>query len=500
MATTTAPLSASAIYRGQNGNTHAAIVVRTYSDGSADLYVIRQSADGAEYKARVPRGDPANPALGTFSLAGGSAGATGSETLGPLALQTTNWSKALSKIESGVAGSRANIVCIGDSWTSNDLIYAPVRKYLRGMYGDAGAGYVSLTSRVGIPESTVTVTTTGTWTETDGLSTSAGVDVSDTTSTDAATPAKKTITVTSASSFVVHYQKKPNGGDFSWALDGGAETVITTAAATKTYSTLTIPTGGTSGSHALALKIQNAGTAGVTLMGVEVNKDDVSGVRMHRVGNGGKRAIYWSQTCTLWQSGYPLLAPDLTFILFGVNEKAQNVSLDTYQQSLIDLANICKSLAPNTDLIIIGPADTGTPNTNYVMQKYVDRAQAAASSVGAGFITAIQVLGPYSASSPFWQNDSHLSASGGQVFANLINPALTSGPQQGSAGTTASLAFQKFTATGSTTIASGANWIDIVCVGAGGGGGAPDRVRQASPTQSAVVVVQRVALRITVLL
>src|SRR5690242_8772522 len=67
MAIVAPPLGASVVYRSRTNVDHAALVCRNYGDGTFDLYVILQYADGTEYKRKIPQVDSASPQPASFT-------------------------------------------------------------------------------------------------------------------------------------------------------------------------------------------------------------------------------------------------------------------------------------------------------------------------------------------------------------------------------------------------------------------------------------------------
>jgi hypothetical protein len=61
-------LGTSVVYRTLTLVNRAAIVVRAYSDNSADLYVILPFTEGTEYKQRVAQADPTSRQPNQFTF------------------------------------------------------------------------------------------------------------------------------------------------------------------------------------------------------------------------------------------------------------------------------------------------------------------------------------------------------------------------------------------------------------------------------------------------
>jgi len=140
-----------------------------------------------------------------------------------------NWDACTAGILANSSGN-CNLLWIGDSWTNNGLITAPLQSSLQTAYGNAGPGYLTLPATYNVPPTGVTVGSTGTWTDTIGTSAAVGVQDASTNSMDTATPATKTVTAT-MTSFILHYYMQSGGGSFTYNIDsGGAKTVSTAPA------------------------------------------------------------------------------------------------------------------------------------------------------------------------------------------------------------------------------------------------------------------------------
>jgi len=160
-----------------------------------------------------------------------------------------DWDAAVSKRQWSATGT-PTIAYIGDSWVNNEYITGPLRDRLQNLYGNSGPGYANADSWSMAPNG-ITKASAGTWTDTHGTSGSYGVTASDTSTTDSSTPASKSFTA-NATSYVIHYVKKTNGGRFTYAIDGGSATTVNTADTAIGYGTTTV-SGLSNASHTIAI-------------------------------------------------------------------------------------------------------------------------------------------------------------------------------------------------------------------------------------------------------
>ena len=140
-----------------------------------------------------------------------------------------NWDACIAGLQVNGSGV-CNWLWLGDSWTNNGMITEQVRSYLQTTYGNAGPGYFTLDTWYNTPPTGVGLTSAGTWTDTIDTSSALGIQAAHTVSTDTATPASKTITAT-MTTFVLHYYAQPNGGSFTYNVDGTGAIAVSTAPA-----------------------------------------------------------------------------------------------------------------------------------------------------------------------------------------------------------------------------------------------------------------------------
>ena len=358
---------------------------------------------------------------GTLAATGGTGGTAVSDQTGRYYLR--NWQGNLAKLQQNVVATRAVIAFLGDSWTYEDVITNPVKRVLQARYGNAGPGYQTLNATGAYPPE-VTVAKAGTWNEVNAIGT--GPDLSSASSSDIATPAKKTLTA-AGTDFVIHYYQQPGGGSFTYSVDGGTATTVNTAAASLTYATVTIP-GLALGSHAIALTVTVAGTAGVTLCGIDV-QTNTAGVRLHKLGAPGQQASQWAAAITQanFTASLQALNPCAVHILFGTNEMNANTTPAAFTANLGALVASIRAALPTVDIVLATPGDNGLTGTSYAMSDYATAMQAAATANNTGFINNYLNIGPYAAANAngLYLNSAHLNLGGGQVLANIALAYLT---------------------------------------------------------------------------
>lgn len=329
------------------------------------------------------------------------------------------WQLALANVQQAVSGEQAVIAVVGDSWVDNTNITLPLRTWLQTTYGDAGAGYVSANTAITAPAA-VTRARSGTWTELDNNTTPVGygVDIGNATSTADTDTLDITATV---DTMVIHYIKQDGGGVLKYRFDdGGLWTTVDTAdAGGPIYATEVLSTLG-GGSVKLNLGVDTQGTAGVMLCGVDCQLDG-SGVRLHKLGNGGATAAqYESATAAIWQAGLAAIAPDLVVLLLGTNDHAADVVPGTFAGSMNTLIDRVQA-AVACDIMLLSPGPNGTAGTAYTVDQYVDQLRWLATKENAAMVNAYSHLLDYASDGVGgWANSTHLNASGGQVIANEV--------------------------------------------------------------------------------
>lgn len=337
-----------------------------------------------------------------------------------------DWNAAIARIKRGVSGAQARIALIGDSWIQNGYIWNPLVDGLQDLYGAAGVGYVGIGNNHGAPTYTgTTYARIGTWTDTDQLATSKGVDLADGTTVD--TSAVVTV-VSVATDFVIQYLKQSGGGDFRYKIDAGGWTTVSTANASDLHATVPI-TGLSNASHTLTIEITVAGSSGVTLLGAAPVISGINGVIVDRIGNGGATAAqYAAVNATIWQAGLAALAPNLAIVLLGTNDDSTDVNPATFGTNLTTLVTRIRAAVPLCDVLLLTPAANGLSVGTYSMSQYVTQIRAVAVAQNCMCLDMYLNMASYtdSDSRSLMAGTSHLNANGGQVYADRMLRELVS--------------------------------------------------------------------------
>lgn len=330
-----------------------------------------------------------------------------------------DWQAQIAKINQADTTSQAVIACIGDSWTSSERFYNPLRTWLWATYGAAGAGFANAADAANVAAQPTGVTRAllGTWTLYDSTAGARGVDIGHGTSLDSSTPASMAWT-SAVHAFVLHYIAIPLGGKFRWKVDAGGWTTVDTANGTEIFASVTI--GSLDGnSHVFTVEVTDAGTAGVTLCGVDCQKTG-NGVRISDLHNNGSMTAHWAAVdATIWEAGLAALAPNLVTIMLGINDRGSSVAPATYYANLATIITRVRAAMPAADILLLCPGDAGAyPGT---AQDYVSQMRQLAVDQSCACLDFYMSLGSYAAANArgLYADTVHLNAFGGQLVANL---------------------------------------------------------------------------------
>jgi hypothetical protein len=371
------------------------------------------------------------PTTTNLTLGGGSSGASlilGQGTTGAAAFnsalsarnlistnQRTALAGGLATITQAGSVTTVNVAVIGDSWTIGETWTSPLRKIWQNRMGDGGRGYIPLDVVNSAPAG-VTRTTTGTWT--DAASTDS-LTVEQTTSTDTATPAKKTITCISEV-FVLHFIGKTGGGTFRYRTDSGSWTTVDTSTPTG-YRTLTV-SGLSRASHSIDYEIVSAGSTGVTLFGVECKVSATSGVRLSPLArNGASAADFAAIDSASFSTGISAINPTAVWVMLGVNDMNASATPATFATNLATITSRIRSALPYADIALISQTDAGFTGTAYPLSDYVEKIRSHAATNGYQFIDLYTALGAYNANTyGLYLGNNHPASTGGFFFSDII--------------------------------------------------------------------------------
>jgi lysophospholipase L1-like esterase len=340
-----------------------------------------------------------------------------------------NFAAQVSKIRSG-ANAVANVVYIGDSLVVQERYTRSLRLMLQAQLGAAGIGFVRFDSS-GWPIGSAT-SSSGTWTEHYQLSSALGLHISDSTSSDTATPASKTIFGSDifATEIVIHYIKKTGGGSFRYRVDAGSWTTINTSNA-STILTTEVVSGLTYGVHQLKVEVTSAGTTGVSVIGADYHVGG-RGLRLHMVGNTGSTTAQWASVeATLWQDSLAALDPHLVFIQFSTNDQSQLASVASVQANFVTLINRVRAAVRLADIVILSDVPTsndGNPSFTDT-SVYSEALQDVARNLGVAFVDFPKWMGAFDDAHDrgLMDDGAHPSTAGGQLLADALYAFINNG-------------------------------------------------------------------------
>lgn len=341
-----------------------------------------------------------------------------------LTTEPVNWWGQLAKIETATSNEQAVLAVLGDSWTNNGYITQPLNNWLQTTYGNAGPGYVGIGMNHGSPDNSLAIMVrSGTWTDRDNIDSPVGkgVDIAEANSSDTSTPGQAAISGAIFNTAIIHFLKQSGGGDFRYRVDGGSWTTVSTSNASDLYSTVSI-TGLSTATHTMDIQISSAGSSGVTMFGIDLQRTG-NGVRLLRIGNSGATAAqYASQNSTLWAAAWTALAPTAVAILLGTNDMSGNVAPSSFGGSIDTLCTRIQAAVPLADVFLLSPADNGLTGKTYTVSQYRDELRNAAVRNSALFIDTYRPIGSYTNgnSRGLYLNTSHLNANGGRVVADMM--------------------------------------------------------------------------------
>jgi hypothetical protein len=181
--------------------------------------------------------------------------------------------------------------------------------------------------------------------------------------------------------------------------------------------------------HSIVLTVTAAGSAGITIAGMEANIN-VPGVRVHRIPLSGATYLgYTGIDAPSWEASMQALKPHVVVIQLGVNELLTNVTPAAQVAGYATLASRIHAVLPMADILIVSPIDIGATGT-YTMAQYAAAQQAAAQANGWAYVDAYTQAGSYASTAALglWTNTTHVNAYGGQMIANYVLSAIRRGP------------------------------------------------------------------------
>jgi lysophospholipase L1-like esterase len=262
-----------------------------------------------------------------------------------------NWRRTLNNVVKSGAGT-AKLLLIGDSNTeAASRLYTPLKTYLANSATNNSIGWVGFADQVAV--SNLTIVEGGTWatsTYVSGLSLASKVS----------STAASTLTIATSSSTYnicrIHYRITPGGGTFSWNMDGGGATSVSTSGTAGT-GVVTI-SGLANTTHSLVLTVVS-GT--VELYGMVADANEV-GVQIYKAGRSASTTANWATNTvtTTWKQGLKDVAPDLVIVQLGSNDVFFGNTVASYRTNLrAVVGSIHEMLGDTVDIMLVACADYG---------------------------------------------------------------------------------------------------------------------------------------------
>jgi len=374
----------------------------------------------------------------------------------PLVAFTGQQSQALTPLFAGLAGrlsARCNIVCLGDSITEGVHADGPpssgfenrwlarLRDLLRSRFptqglAGSGRGFIGVAGTGGRafawPAAASTPLTTGNW----------------------AGPKAKFLQLAGSGQSItfklvgdsadIMWTQIPYGGSFSWAVDGGSATKVSTNGGSMVDGKLTHISLGSAGPHTLVLAWVS-GQCNIDGV-IEYDGDYRAGIQVHDAGHYGWQSSTWlgplnggaANGCA---AAIAALSPSALIITLGVNDQYLGVVPATFQSNLQTIISDLKARLASpypTFLVNMLPPRYGQAGFTYPWSQYIAAAQnvAAADTSGPGGTSVVAVMDFTAAPSMpgadtdvygFWQSGDpvHPSNKGHQRIADVLAEFLT---------------------------------------------------------------------------
>jgi lysophospholipase L1-like esterase len=232
---------------------------------------------------------------------------------------------------------------------------------------------------------------------------------------------KLTVSATVAA-FVIHYLRQINGGTFRYRVDGGAWTNVDTSNGSSAFGSQSVNL--TTGAHTLEIEVLTAGTAGITLMGVDCQGAS-NGVRLHKIGNSGATAAqYVAVNASIWQDGLSALNPHAVGILLGTNDMSASIVPSIFAGQIQSLCSRIRAAVPLCDIFLIVPGPNGLTGRTYTIAEYGAALYDLATSQKFGWCDLERTAGAYAdaeARGLYVSTDNvHPTATGGYVYGDFI--------------------------------------------------------------------------------
>jgi lysophospholipase L1-like esterase len=220
--------------------------------------------------------------------------------------------------------------------------------------------------------------------------------------------------------FDIYWRDAAVGRNFSWAIDGGAATTISSSGATQIVKTTV--SAGTLGAHSITL----AWVAGTpTVMAID-GYDDTAGRNEIAIQNWGicgattTSLLDNSDTVTGRLAMYNFYQPDLTILCPIINNWRTSISQATTYTELTAL--VTQAQLTGSAAIITPPYDSGVAGLTAQQDQYAAIAATVASEKNAHLVDYRSTLGSYALanSAGFYSDSIHLTQAGYSDVARLV--------------------------------------------------------------------------------
>jgi lysophospholipase L1-like esterase len=317
----------------------------------------------------------------------------------------TRRSSALQAWYAGLANrhfARANVVCLGDSITEGQGATAADYRWLARLRDQLRAKFPTLGLTGGGrgllgPQSSGEFSFP--WPATPSGAVGSGNTLGPKASFVQFSGAAQTLSYTlSGDSADIMWTQVGFGGTFSWSVDGGGATSVSTNGASTLGGRLTHISLGSAGAHTLLLS-RVSGTSdieGVT----EFNGDYASGIQVHDAGHYGWQTNNWTSVVASANdvsASIAALAPRLVIIALGVNDQFSGVAPATYQANLTAIIAGLRGAqtAPYPSIVLcMYPPRQGQSGYAFPWSQYIAAAYnvAAADTAGVGGTSLVTIM------------------------------------------------------------------------------------------------------------
>lgn len=189
------------------------------------------------------------------------------------------------------------------------------------------------------------------------------------------------------SRYEIYYLQQPKGGNFTVVVDGQKSVTVRTKA--DDYSAGYYAMQLEEGQH--TIEVRPLGNGEVRLFGMTVEREQ-PGVVVDTLGIGGTRMsnlLAWDEG--VWGDNVRRRAPDLMVFAYGTNSAVGEVDGEAYAQSMREVIDRTRRIAPQASCLLIGPGsfpkrlDDGTFGPRESVNKVIRATQIVAAEKGCAF-------------------------------------------------------------------------------------------------------------------